>query len=111
MNKVKVKMFTTFADEEQTASPGQIISVSIHQARELIAGKYAEPVGISAQAIMDGRVGTAAASRQTATREPAETRKDPAAGEGDQQGDKPGAKAGGKGGGKKAGAKVQPPQP
>lgn len=104
--KVKVKMRTTFADAEQTASPGDVIEVSIPQARELLAGGYAEPVGVTARSIMEGRP---AALRETATAHAQEQRGEGGENEDESadDADKPGKP---KPAGKKK-SKIQPPQP
>lgn len=101
--KVKVKMRSIFADAVQTASPGDVIDVEIHQARELLAGGYAEPANLAAKALIEGR--TPAADRETATQRGLESRADAKEGEDAADGGKKKAPA------KKKSSTIKPPSP
>jgi len=104
--KITVKLRNVYASPAGTHDAGKVIEVDINEARQLVAGGYAVPEGLTAKAAL---ATSAALTRapETATVKPAETRRAEPGGKGAPKADAKPKDT------KKAAAKpkIEPPKP
>lgn len=68
---MRVMLLNIYASPKGTFQPGQVIDLDPHEAQQLIAGRYAEPVGTLAKAA--SAVATKAAAPEKAAKKQPET--------------------------------------